>query len=140
MYTIRKVILKSLILLILIILANLRINALPNYPVISEIVVDVSGAESDSELVEIYNPTGQVINIGGYKIVYKTSTGTTWSTKSVIPDGETIPAFGYYLTAGDKVIPAADNVDTSLGFSGSGGHIGIKDANDNVIDYVGYGC
>jgi len=113
--------------------------ALSDHIVISEVVVDVSGPESDSEMVELYNPTGQVQDIGGWDIAYKTAAGSSWSSKATIPSGDTIPAYGYYLIGGDQVLPAPDHIDLSLGFSGSGGHIALRDSSNNIIDKVGYG-
>ncbi|HPN32126.1 MAG TPA: lamin tail domain-containing protein, partial [bacterium] len=127
------------IILLAVILYPPQLTALPEYPLISEAVVDVTGAESDSEFVEIYNPTGAPINIGGWDIGYKTTSGSSWSSVSAIPAGETIPAFGYYLIGGDKVSPAPDHIDASLGFSASGGHIALRNYSNVIIDKLGYG-
>ncbi len=127
------------IFLLAVILYPLQLTALPEYPLISEAVIDVTGPESDSEFVEIYNPTGAPINIGGWKIAYKTASGASWSTVATIPAGETIPAFGYYLIGGDKVSPAPDHIDTTLGFAAAGGHIALRNPSNIIIDKLGYG-
>jgi len=53
--------------------------ALSPHLVISEFIVDVSGPESDSEMIELYNPTGMVWDIGGWDIAYKSAAGSSWS-------------------------------------------------------------
>jgi len=114
-------------------------TALPPYPVISEVIVDVAGTEADSEMVELYNPTGAVVEIGGWDIAYKSATGSSWYAKATIPTGDTIPAFGHYTIGGPQITPTPDHIDSSLGFASSGGHIALRDASNNFIDMVGYG-
>ncbi|MDD3626450.1 MAG: Ig-like domain-containing protein [bacterium] len=113
------------------------------YVVISQLEYDASGLESAGEFVELYNPTNQDINISGWDIIYKTASGTTWSPVATLPSGSTIPACGYFLVGGDDIAAdwpgvVADYIDTSLGFSGTGGHVGVRDENDVILDYVGY--
>ena len=130
----------SLMFLVLILtFISIESFALPEYPLISEAVIDVTGTEADSEMVELYNPTGAAINIGGWDIGYKTATGSSWSSVATIPAGETIPAYGYYLIGGDKISPTPDKIDTSLGFSASGGHIALRNSSNQIIDKIGYG-
>ena len=74
---------------------------------------------ANDEFVELYNPTGAAISIGGVIICRRASTGgspTTWAT---IPGGTSIAANGFYLiggagyTAGNYAgTPAADLAGT----------------------------
>ena len=113
-------------------------SALSDHPVISEFLVDTSGVQGDWEFVEIYNPTGEVIDIGGWDIAYKPATSGSFTAVATIPLGRLIVPFGYFLIGGSKVSP--DYLDASLGFASAGGNIAFRKASTNeVVDKVGYG-
>ena len=115
------------------------VHALSDHLVLSEVVVDVTGVESAGEMVEIYNPTGDTVDIGGWDIAYKTATGSSFSGKATIPTGSDIGPYGFYLVGGDNVSPTPDHIDTSLGFAATGGHVALRDASNTIIDKLGYG-
>ena len=133
----KKILLSSIIFLIL--CMSFVSAEIADYVVISEVLVDSSGAESDYEFVELHNPTNQDIDISNWDIAYAPATFSSWSLKTTIPASSKIPAHGYFLIGGSLVEPNPDFVDTSLGFAQTGGHIAIRNASDDVIDKVGYG-
>jgi hypothetical protein len=134
-----------------------------DYLVINEVVMEDGAA--DDEYIEIYNPTGSPIDLGGtndYRIYRSTSTGTTsllcdFGTNThfngdTLPASTVVPAYGYYLIVNDNAKAAFTSVADAL----------VKDsrmiltANNTVwittdgppsqtggggttIDYVGYG-
>lgn len=114
-------------------------RGLADHVVVSEIMVDPTGTQASYEWVELYNPTDDTVSLSGWTIRYKSATGASYSAVSTIPSGKLIPPFGYFLVGGNLVSPAADYVDTSLGFGPTGGHIGVNNASGVMIDRVGYG-
>jgi len=113
------------------------IPILANHVVISEFLADSSGLESAYEFVELYNPINSPINITGWNIAYKSAAGTSWSRIADITGS--IQAYGFFLVGGNSVNPTPDVIDTSLGFSSTGGHIALRNATNYIIDKVGYG-
>ena len=113
--------------------------ALSDHLVIGEVVVDVTGLESAGEFVEVYNPTGETVAIGGWDVAYKTATGSSFSAVATIPAGREIGPYGFFLVGGDQVSPTPDYVDTSLGFAAAGGHVALRNSANAIIDKIGYG-
>lgn len=113
-------------------------DALSDHPVISEFLVDTSGTQGDWEFVEIYNPTGESVNIGGWDIAYKPATSGSFTAVATIPTGRVIGPYGYFLIGGNRVSP--DYLDASLGFASSGGNIALRKVSTNaVVDKAAYG-
>ena len=75
----------------------------PAHVVISEVYPDAVN-ESDSEWIELYNPTEADINIGGWTI--DTATHISDATLSA---GATIPGHGFYLIADAGFSTGKDN-------------------------------
>ena len=119
-------------------------SQIADHIVVSQVEYDCPGAETAHEYVELYNPSGSDIDISGWEIVYKTATGTSWSSKATLPAGAVIHSCGYFLVGGSLISTewtgvTVDFVADSMGLSGTGGHIGIRDLSSTVIDYVGWG-
>jgi hypothetical protein len=113
------------------------IPTIADHLVISEFLVDSSGSEPAYEFVELYNPTNSSVNITGWNIAYKPSTGISWSKVADIKGS--IQAYSFFLIGGDSVIPTPDVIETSLNFAKKGGHIALRNATNYIIDKVGYG-
>ncbi len=97
--------------------------------VISELTAAGPNGAGD-ELVELYNPGPSPVAIGGWKLQYRSATGTTYSqTAATIPTGKSIAPHGYFLVAsgsgtGYVGSVAADFAPTStLSFAATGGHV-----------------
>lgn len=71
------------------------LKAVASHVVISE--VQVAGTSADDEFVELYNPTGSSVDLTGWRLTRKTSTGTQSSL--VVSLSGSIPAQGYFLIA-----------------------------------------
>lgn len=71
-------------------------QAVTNHIVISEI--QIAGNNATDEFVELYNPTNNVVNLAGWKLTKKTSTGSTETNlvSSASMSG-TIAPHGYFL-------------------------------------------
>lgn len=114
--------------------------AVANHLVISEI--QINGSNANEDFVEIYNPTSSSVDLNGWQINKKTSTGTI-SSLVLIGSGASIPAHGYFLWANEQGNPAfsttvgADVFNTNnLSENNS---IALENASDITIDQVGWG-
>lgn len=108
-------------------------------------------ANASDEFVELYNPTNQDVTIGGWKLQYRSATGTSYSQSASLPDGAVIKAYGYYLVGGTAYTDTVTPKDASYGFNSSasatsGGHIRLGTAalsdkleDANTVDVLGYG-
>ncbi|MCL4386933.1 MAG: lamin tail domain-containing protein [Patescibacteria group bacterium] len=99
--------------------------------------IQTGGASASDEFVRMYNPTSGNLDISGWKIQYKSATGTSWYTKGTVPVGTVISSKAFFLF-GTANIENPDNPMNS-GLSATGGHIRLINANVRLIDLVGYG-
>lgn len=121
--------------------------------VISELAVKGPGTggtnSASDEFVELYNPTSQPVDIGGWKLQYKSAAGTAYSDKVTIPGQTVMAPRSYFLVAGRNYTGsvAADlKVTFDLAFAGDSGHVRLGDQSvttakqdANTVDWVGYG-
>ena len=88
------------------------------------------------EFVELYNPTGAAVNIGGWLIKGSNSAGTT-STRATIKSGVILQPGQHYLVAGSGYRGTVKaNLTYSTGITDDGG-IALTLANGTIIDQVG---
>ena len=107
----------------------------------------VAGTTAGDEFVELKNTTGQEIDLTGYRLVYRSSAGTTDVAVFAFAAGTKIAANGYLLIAnsnGYTGARAADFTYTSTNgiFSGTAGGLALRNGATNsgtIIDSVGYG-
>ncbi len=104
-----------------------------------------AGETTQDEFIELHNIGNDAIDINGYKLAYRSSTGivdinlVTWDESTVIPAG------GYYLIGATPgyngaVIPDATYGDGGSGrLANAGAGIGLRDITDVIVDSVGYG-
>lgn len=114
--------------------------AVANHVVISE--VQINGATANQDFIELYNPTNSAINLSGWQIIKKTSTGTAGSL--VLISSGTIPARGYFLWANNQTPqnPFSTTIGADVSNAGNlseNNSIALEDASDNIIDQVGWG-
>jgi hypothetical protein len=103
----------------------------------------VKGTAADDEFIEIYNMTSSTFNLNGYRLVYRTASGTSDNSIKSWTSDTYIPAYGHYLWANSGGIYAGiADATTTTSLSGTGGGIAIRlGAMDTgtIIDSVGYG-
>jgi hypothetical protein len=99
-----------------------------------------TAASAGDEFVELANTGNASADIGAWKLVYRSATGSSDTTLATIPPGTTIPAGGFYLLASTTytgAVPA--DLSFSSGLAGAGGAVGLRDASAALVDSVGWG-
>lgn len=111
--------------------------------VISEIYMDALD-ETNSEFVELYNPTNSDIDLSGYTFGNTSSAGNEYEN-GVIPNGTIIKAKGYFLIGDASVLSdgmgywANPDIVVPLTVANDNGAYWIKDDSGNVVDRVSWG-
>ena len=106
---------------------------------VNEFMTGSTGAASN-EFVELVNAGPAAVNVGGYKVAYRSAAGTSDTTLATIPDGTTIPAGGFYLLAGSGYLGShAPDQTFSASLAATGGGLAVRDAAGAILDSVGYG-
>lgn len=106
---------------------------------VNEVATGTAGAATD-EFVELVNAGDAAADVGGFKVVYRSGTGTSDVSLATIPDGTTLAANAFYLLAGSGYKGAgAPNQSFTAALAATAGGIGVRDADGNLLDSMGYG-
>lgn len=106
---------------------------------VNEVATGTTASAAD-EFVEIVNAGGATADIGGWKLVYRSASGTSDTTLATIPAGTSIAAGGFYLFGGSSYAGARPADQTfSTGLAATSGGVGIRDAGASLVDSVGWG-
>jgi predicted extracellular nuclease len=117
-----------------------------------------SGATYDQDYVELYNPTGTAVDLGGTSVQYRSATGAA-NPSGVVPLTGTIAAHGHFLvglakgSTGVDLPQPPDQVATGVNLSGTKGTVFLADqagvlsspptgsltADPAILDLVGFG-
>jgi hypothetical protein len=106
---------------------------------VNEFSTGVSGAATN-EFVELVNAGTSPSNMSGFKVVYRSASGTSDTTLATVPPGALLAPGAFYLLGGGGY--AGDTApDQSFGaaIAATGGSIGIRDADGTLLDAVAYG-
>jgi len=103
-----------------------------------------SSRSTKDEFIELYNPTAREIDISEWRVQFNpTDEGKSWQTKAVIPVGEKIPAYGFFLIANSEPnysgLQADLTKNSPYGLLAEEGSIRVIDYDGEVVDKVGYG-
>lgn len=90
---------------------------------------------TSAEFVEIYNPSPIQLDLDGYKLEYKSATGTDWMSK-VSLSGQIAPRGRYLICT--SVSGLSCSASMSSGLATSGGHLRIT-YESNILDMVAWG-
>lgn len=109
-----------------------------DHVVISE--VQVRGTSTLNDFVELYNPTGEAVDLGGWKLRKKSSTGTE-SSVIVFAEGASISAHSFFLWANSlegyaESLAADASTTQTLAPDNS---VVFKTGGDEVVDQVAWG-
>ena len=107
--------------------------------VINEFSTGVTGAATN-EFVELYNAGTSALDVSGFKVVYRSATGTSDSTLATIPAGTQLPAGAFYLLGGSGYAGSTP-ADQAFGLSpaSTGGSLAVRDGAGALLDAVAYG-
>jgi hypothetical protein len=88
------------------------------------------------EFIELYNPTGNTVDISGWKVQKSNATGTQTTIKS-IPSGTLLYSGQHYLIAPSGYSGSVPpDLTATLGIVDNGG-IALLDSNGQIVDQVG---
>ncbi|HSS79886.1 MAG TPA: lamin tail domain-containing protein, partial [Gaiellaceae bacterium] len=106
---------------------------------VNEFMTGSTGAASN-EFVELFNAGSSAADVGGFKVAYRSSAGTSDITLATIPAGTSIPAGGFYLLAGAGYLGShAADQSFSTSLAATGGGLAVRDTGGAILDSVGYG-
>jgi len=106
---------------------------------VNEFMTGSTGAASN-EFVELVNAGSSAADVGGFKVAYRSSLGTSDTSLVTIPAGTSIPAGGFYLLAGSGYLGThAPNQSFSASIAATGGGVAVRDTTGSILDSVGYG-
>jgi Lamin Tail Domain/Collagen triple helix repeat (20 copies) len=106
---------------------------------INEFSTGVTGAAAN-EFVEIVNSGTAPADLSGWKLVYRSATGSTDTVLDTVPNGTTLDPGAFYLFGGKGYTgpPAADQT-FATGLAAAAGGLGLRDGDGTLVDSVGYG-
>jgi predicted extracellular nuclease len=106
---------------------------------VNEVQTGTTGSAAD-EFVELWNAGRASVDIGGWKVAYRSASGTSDTTLATIPTGTTLAPGGFYLLGGGAyagVAPADQSF--SGGLAATGGGVAVRDPSGAIVDSVGWG-
>ncbi|HEY8814394.1 MAG TPA: lamin tail domain-containing protein [Candidatus Dormibacteraeota bacterium] len=110
--------------------------------VLNEFETRGAGGTTDC-FVEIFNPTANPAQFGGWKLVDRPATVTTDTVLATVPAATTIAAGGYFLFTGTtfsgSVPGGVGNMSFACGYSTIAGGLALRDPDGTLVDSVGYG-
>ncbi len=127
-------------LLFLFVLSLSPVSSSANHIVISQ--VQIEGATAADEFVELYNPTAQDIDLNGFRLTRKTSSGTQGNLVASLSG--TIKARSYFLITPQSGYMGSSSADleysvASAPLASDNAVIIYSDAGISVVDKVGMG-
>ena len=106
---------------------------------LNEFMTGTTGSAAD-EFVEVVNVGTAAADLSGYRLVYRSASGTSDVGLATIPSGTTLTAGGFYLFGGSAYAgtPPPDQ-SFSTGLASTGGGLALRDASGTIVDSLGYG-
>ncbi|PIS35702.1 MAG: hypothetical protein COT36_01025, partial [Parcubacteria group bacterium CG08_land_8_20_14_0_20_38_56] len=103
--------------------------------------VQIEGENINHDFIELYNPSTGSVNISGFQLKKKSSTGKEYSIR-VFPENSIILAQGYFLWANSDYASSAPILAdvASTQTLAKDNSIALFDKYDNVIDAVAWGA
>lgn len=116
-------------------------SALSSHLVISEVQIAGTGGATQ-DFVELYNPTDAVIELGDYRLVKRTATGSADTSLVAFQENDVIPAHGFFLWCNSSLNGTlgcdSSTAQTVANNNSVAIRLGAEDTG-SVIDAVGLG-
>lgn len=112
----------------------------PNIILIAAVQITGGTGKTDNDFVKLYNPGSTAVDLSGWKLRKRVSSGSESSIKQM-SSGDVIPAGGYFIWANSK-----DGFDVSIGANvsttgtlSSNNSLGLIRPDDSVSDALAWG-
>ena len=107
---------------------------------VNEFSTGTASAATD-EFVELFNAGTTPADVGGFRLVYRSGSGTTDVGLATIPSGTMLAPGAFYLFGGSGYAGAkrADQA-FSPALAATAGGLGLRDPSGGLVDSVGYGA
>jgi Lamin Tail Domain len=111
--------------------------ATASHVVISEVQIATSSASGD--FIELYNPTSSVVNLNGFKLVERTSSGSTDTAIVSFGSGDTIASHGFLLWCNTGLNGSLHCDKHSADTVSNNNSIALRDAGASIVDAITIG-
>jgi len=106
---------------------------------VNELMTGSTGAASN-EFVEIVNAGAAALDIGGFRLAYRSAAGTSDVTLATVPTGTSLVGGGFYLFGGSAYAGTrTPDQSFSAALAATGGGVALRDSAGAIVDSVGYG-
>jgi hypothetical protein len=107
--------------------------------VINELMT--AGASAYDEFIELYNPGGCAVPLGGWKLGYRSGTGSAAPPILTFAPGSSIPAKSFLVIGRPEFSGKKDiTITSSTSMAADKGQVGLEDDKGTLVDAVGYGA
>jgi len=101
-------------------------------------VMTASPISAASEFVELVNVGGARADLGGFRLVYRSATGTAEETLAAVPTGAFLDPGARYVFGG-TTFWGTSNQTYNSGLASAAGGVGLRNASGQLVDSLGYG-
>jgi Lamin Tail Domain/Collagen triple helix repeat (20 copies) len=107
---------------------------------VNEVMTGVTGAAAN-EFVEVVNAGSEAVDVGGYRVAYRSAAGTSDTVLATIPAGTVLAAGAHYLLGGSGYVgPVPPDQTFGTGMAATAGGVGVRSSDGTLLDSVGYGA
>lgn len=109
--------------------------------ILNEVLIGSEKASDSNEFVELYNPGTEAVDLSGFRLRYRNSSGTEYSLAE-IKSGNCIPANGFFLWANSKG-SYGSSADITTGYTLTENYTVLlftpKTLGDQLLDSISWG-